>query len=180
MVHCTKKCMLTSCVHTIQQTFPHRVCDSETDGTKNFDTNSDTFAGSKLTPRPIPIIEIGLNWDRYQENVPGLILSKEYICKKQNMEVARLRQIPRLNYVLDRYWYLYQMALVSTFSIQYRYSRLSLDCASFVFGRATDSITYHYYNCHRTIDLQQSISRLFIMPFPLSENDDFVCTLCRN
>ena len=43
-----------------------------------YDTDIDTFAGSKSIPRLIPILSISLNRDRYwhwyQKNVPGLIL----------------------------------------------------------------------------------------------------------
>ena len=43
-----------------------------------YDIDTDTFSGSESILILIPILEVGLNWDRYwywyQENVPGLIL----------------------------------------------------------------------------------------------------------
>ena len=55
-------------------------CESRDRRDQNFwyDTDIDTFAGSKSIPRLIPILSISLNRDRYwhwyQKNVPGLIL----------------------------------------------------------------------------------------------------------
>ena len=103
-----------------------------------FDTDTDTFSGSRSIPRLILILKVGLNRDRYwywyQENVPGLILiprlylirilPKPYKkCTSPWIDTGtdtETQKQPRSRPILI------PKALVSAFSIRYRYSRLSL------------------------------------------------------
>ena len=103
-----------------------------------FDTDTDTFSGSRSIPRLILILKVGLNRDRYwywyQENVPGLILIPRLylirILPKPYKKCTSLwidtgtdtetQKQPRSRPILI------PKALVSAFSIRYRYSRLSL------------------------------------------------------
>ena len=72
-----------------------------------YDTDTDTFSGSGSIPRLIPILEIGLNRDRYwywyQENVPGLILiPRLYLIRDPFMSNKILSN------GLNRDWYWYR------------------------------------------------------------------------
>jgi len=103
-----------------------------------FDTDTDTFSGFGSIPRLILILKVGLNRDRYwywyQENVPGLILIPRLYL---------IRILPKPYKKCTSLWIdtgtdtetqkqpqpipiLILKALISAFSIRYRYSRLSL------------------------------------------------------
>ena len=111
-----------------------------------YDIDTDTFSGSESIL--IPILEVGLNRDRYwywyQENVPGLILiPRLYLIRillKPYKKYPSLwidtgtdtetQKRPRTRPILI------PKGLVSVFSIRYRYSRLSLDqpgCSAEIF-----------------------------------------------
>ena len=105
---------------------------------QKFRFDTDTFSGSRSIPRLILILKVGLNRDRYwywyQENVPGLILIPRLylirILPKPYKKCTSLwidtgtdtetQKQPRSRLILIL------KALVSAFSIRYRYSRLSL------------------------------------------------------